>query len=167
MQLVMNGYKPSADLAGMPDWLSHPIDPAGQAYREEVGEPRQHRNRQAAPEPVVHSITGAVAPHSSDLDVRVRRYLWSMAVRTVCVVLVIVIDNPIRWVFAVLAVVLPGVAVVVANLAGNKVRRAVPVVTPTGVTQISLPRGEQPITTPGAPNAPYEQRNEGSAERTP
>lgn len=115
----------------------------------------------------MHSITGAVAPHSDDFDARVKRYLISMAIRSACVVLVIVIDNPIRWVFAVLAVILPGVAVVMANVSGKLVRRAIPPVTPTGVTQISLSGGERPVNTSAAPNAPYERRNDESAERTP
>jgi DUF3099 family protein len=123
----------------------------------------------------VHSITGAATPHSTDLDARIHRYLFSMAVRSVCVVLVIVIDNPVRWVFAVLAVVLPGIAVVMANVAGNKVRRAVPLVTPTGVSQVSLtahetlpgtPTGAVPGGGPGR-NVPYEQRSGDSSERTP
>jgi hypothetical protein len=131
----------------------------------------------------VHSITGAATPHSTDMDARIHRYLFSMAIRSVCVVLVIVIDNPVRWVFAVLAVVLPGVAVVMANVAGNKVRRAVPPVTPTGVTQVSLtahetlrstPTGAGPSARPSAGsgagpgrNTPYEQRSGESSERTP
>jgi hypothetical protein len=71
---------------------------------------------------VVHSITTAAQAHSDDQDARIRRYLFSMGLRTVCVVLVIVIDNPVRWVFAVLAVVLPYIAVVMANAAGGRRR---------------------------------------------
>lgn len=152
------------------------VGPAAGAYREEVGE-AQRRGQQ--PEPQVHSITGAATPHSTELDARIHRYLFSMAVRSICVVLVIVIDNPVRWVFAVLAVILPGVAVVMANAAGSKIRRAVPPVTPTGVSQISLGAHETlrdtgsstgpgfgPSTGPGR-NTPYEQRTEDSSERTP
>jgi ABC-type spermidine/putrescine transport system permease subunit II len=43
------------------------------------------------------------------------RYLISMAVRTGCVVLVVVVHGPFRWVFAVGAIGLPYVAVVMAN----------------------------------------------------
>jgi hypothetical protein len=68
----------------------------------------------------VVSITGAPRPHSDDLDKRVSRYLTSMAIRTVCVVLVVVVDSPLRWVFAVGAVVLPYVAVVLANARGDR-----------------------------------------------
>ena len=43
-----------------------------------------------------------------------------MALRTLCVILVLVIHSPVRWVFAVLAVVLPYIAVVMANAAGQR-----------------------------------------------
>jgi hypothetical protein len=70
--------------------------------------------------PVVHSITSAGQAHSDDLDARIKRYLFSMAIRTGCVILVLVIHSPIRWVFAVLAIVLPYVAVVMANAADRR-----------------------------------------------
>ncbi|HST85780.1 MAG TPA: DUF3099 domain-containing protein [Kineosporiaceae bacterium] len=84
--------------------------------------PRQGPQRRPAP-PVVHTITGAAQAHSDDLDARIKRYLFSMALRTACVILVLVIHSPIRWVFAVLAIVLPYVAVVMANAAGGRRRR--------------------------------------------
>jgi hypothetical protein len=68
----------------------------------------------------VVSITGAPTSHSDDLDRRINRYLVSMLIRTVCVVLVVVIDSPVRWAFAVGAVVLPYVAVVMANARGDR-----------------------------------------------
>jgi len=68
----------------------------------------------------VVSITGAPRSHSDDLDKRINRYLLSMLIRTVCVVLVVVIDSPVRWVFGVGAVVLPYVAVVLANAKGDR-----------------------------------------------
>ena len=72
---------------------------------------------------MVHSITAAAQPHSDDLDARIKRYLFSMAIRTVCVILVMVIHSPVRWVFAVFAIVLPYVAVVMANAVGGRRRR--------------------------------------------
>jgi Protein of unknown function (DUF3099) len=44
-----------------------------------------------------------------------RRYLVSMLVRTVCVVLLIVVHSPVRWGFAAGAVFLPYIAVIMAN----------------------------------------------------
>ncbi len=48
------------------------------------------------------------------------RYLVSMLIRTVCVVLVLVVDGPLRWVFAVGAIVLPYIAVILANNSGQR-----------------------------------------------
>jgi len=84
---------------------------------------------------VVHSITAAAQAHSDDLDKRIRRYLISMGIRTVCFILVLVIDSPVRWVFAALAIVLPYVAVVMANAAGGRRRPAIPAVP---IVRISL-----------------------------
>jgi DUF3099 family protein len=83
----------------------------------------------------VHSITSATQAHSDDMDARIKRYLFSMGLRTVCVILVLVVHNPVRWVFAVLAVVLPYVAVVMANAAGNRRRSKVP---PVPVARVPL-----------------------------
>ncbi len=63
----------------------------------------------------MHSITSAQSSLDDDLGPRMRKYLISMSVRTVCFVLAVVFDGPLRWVFAAAAVVLPYVAVVVAN----------------------------------------------------
>ena len=82
----------------------------------------------AAPEVV--SITGASRSHTDDLDRRINRYLISMLIRTICVVLVVVIDSPVRWVFAVGAVGLPYVAVVLANARGERHSPPPPVPTP-------------------------------------
>jgi hypothetical protein len=86
------------------------------------------------PPPSVYSITGAATPHSDDLDSRIRRYLISMGIRTVCVLLVLVVHSPVRWVFAILAVVLPYIAVVMANVARRHTEPP-----PTPVSRVSLP----------------------------
>jgi uncharacterized membrane protein YfcA len=86
--------------------------------------------------PVVHSITSAAQAHSDDLDTRIKRYLISMAIRTVCFILVLVIHSPARWVFAVLAIVLPYIAVVMANAANNRRRR--PAARPVPVARVPL-----------------------------
>ncbi len=80
---------------------------AASAYRRDVT--RQQR-------PVeVHTITDAQASHDADLAQRMRKYLISMSIRTVCFVLAVVFEGPLRWVFAAAAILLPYVAVVVAN----------------------------------------------------
>ena len=87
---------------------------------------------------MVHSITAAATSQSDDMDTRIRRYLISMAIRTVCVILVLVIDHPVRWVFAVLAIILPYVAVVMANAAGGRRRPPVPAVPAVPIVRIPL-----------------------------
>ena len=71
--------------------------------------------RRRAAEPEVYRITSARAPHSDDLDQRIKRYLISMGIRTACVLLVFVVHHPVRWVFAGGAVLLPYIAVLLAN----------------------------------------------------
>ena len=67
-----------------------------------------------------YSITGARDPHSQELNGRIRRYLISMGIRTVCVVLAVVVPGPLRWVFIVGAIGLPYVAVIMANAVGPR-----------------------------------------------
>jgi Flp pilus assembly protein TadB len=69
----------------------------------------------------VHTITNAQASHDADLSLRMRKYLISMGVRTLCFVLAVVFDGPLRWVFAAAAIVLPYVAVVIANAGPRRV----------------------------------------------
>lgn len=52
---------------------------------------------------------------SEDIDQRQRRYLISMGIRTVCVLLVVFLPNPWRWFAAAGAIFLPYIAVVFAN----------------------------------------------------
>lgn len=63
-------------------------------------------------------ITEAPANAADDIRSRQRRYLWSMALRTACVVAaVLTVGTWAFWVALAGAVVLPYVAVVVANVA--------------------------------------------------
>jgi DUF3099 family protein len=92
--------------------------------------------RQDPAQPDVYRITSAVGPHSADMQRRATRYLLSMGIRTVCVILVIVVPGPLRWVFAVGAIVLPYIAVVAANAAGE--RREPPLAPPPPMDRPSL-----------------------------
>jgi len=65
--------------------------------------------------PEVHTITGARASLDDDLGPRMRRYLISMSIRTLCFVLAVVCTGWLRWTFAAAAIILPYVAVVAAN----------------------------------------------------
>lgn len=60
-----------------------------------------------------------------DQRARTRRYLVSMAVRTVCFIGAIIASGWLRWALVVAAVLLPYVAVVMAN-AGRKRSAAAP-----------------------------------------
>ncbi|HAM24891.1 MAG TPA: DUF3099 domain-containing protein [Actinobacteria bacterium] len=68
----------------------------------------------------VHRISSAPRSLSDDVRTRTRRYLWSMAVRTLCflgcVLAFVVLKNAILgWILFVGALILPYLAVVIAN----------------------------------------------------
>jgi Flp pilus assembly protein TadB len=88
--------------------------PPAQDYREEVSRlhlPGRHRTEPEA----VYRVTDARRPHSDDQHSRVVKYLVSMGIRIVCLFLALVTPSPWRWVFIAGAIVLPYVAVVIAN----------------------------------------------------
>ena len=97
--------------------------------------------------PEVYRITSATGSHSADMQARATRYLISMGIRTLCVILVIVVPGPLRWVFAAGAIVLPYIAVVRANAGGE--RRGQPLRPPTPRPRPGLTGGQQsPATAP-------------------
>lgn len=63
----------------------------------------------------VTRITEAQESHERDIHVRTVRYLISMAIRMACLLLAVVTPSPWRWGFLVGAVVLPWIAVLIAN----------------------------------------------------
>ena len=67
-----------------------------------------------------HSITTAQHSLSSEQAGRTRKYLISMGIRTVCVIGAIFIPGWPRWVLIAGAVVLPYLAVVIANSGGSR-----------------------------------------------
>ena len=80
-------------------------------------------------EPEVHRITDAGVSLTDDQAGRQRRYLIAMSIRTLCVLGAVLAPSPWRWVLAVGAVILPYIAVVMANAGrelsdGNGVRVA-------------------------------------------
>jgi hypothetical protein len=71
---------------------------------------------------VVHTVTDARRPMSEDIGYRERRYLLSMAARTACfvlsIVLVVTLQPPWQWLAIVAlagAILLPYIAVIFAN----------------------------------------------------
>ncbi len=86
----------------------------GRTYRWGV---RNSKRDDAAP---TYSVTSARRGHAQDQRSREVRYLVSMGIRMVCIVLAVFVPGPMRWVFVAGAVVLPYVAVLIAN-AGREV----------------------------------------------
>ncbi len=71
-----------------------------------------------------HSITSAQHSLSTEQAGRTRKYLISMGIRTACVIGAIFIPGWPRWVLIAGAVVLPYLAVVIANSGGSRKGRA-------------------------------------------
>jgi hypothetical protein len=64
-------------------------------------------------------ITAVKPSRTASVHRREIRYLLSMGIRTVCFVSAILASGPLRWVLVVAAFILPYVAVVMANTAGE------------------------------------------------
>jgi len=89
----------------------------------------------------VHSVTSAQTPLSQEQKARTRRYLLSMSIRTICFLGAVVAQGCLRWALLAGAVVLPYVAVVMANAGReNDIDVAPDPVTPIGLTPIEGPR---------------------------
>lgn len=84
---------------------------------------------------VVQSVTTAPESLADEQAVRIRRYLFTMGIRTTCFVLAVVTSGWVRWTCVVLAVVLPYIAVVLANAVrpriGGRFETVPPVLDPT------------------------------------
>lgn len=93
-------------------------------------------------------ITSVAAPLSDDVSARARRYLVQMTIRVVCFVGAVAIDHWTRWVLLAGAVVLPYVAVVLAN-AGRE-RRSDPGTYLHTPAAPALPPAARPPIRPGA-----------------
>jgi hypothetical protein len=83
------------------------------------------RKRQHAPEQPVYSVTSAPQSLQDDQSYRMRRYLISMGTRTVCFLLAVLFLAVLHWTIAgwvmvVGAVLLPYVAVVMANVSRSR-----------------------------------------------
>ena len=75
-----------------------------------------------AKEDEIFDITSAPKGLGADQAARQKRYFISMMVRTLCFILAVILPSPYRW-FALLgAVLLPYVAVVVANAGRESIR---------------------------------------------
>lgn len=68
-----------------------------------------------AKEPEVYSISSVGRSTSDDQAARNRRYMLSMSIRVICFAAAVWVDGWLRWVLLAGSLVLPWVAVVVAN----------------------------------------------------
>ena len=92
----------------------------------------------------VYRVTQARRPHSDDQHSRVVKYLVSMGIRTICLVLALFVPSPWFWLFVAGAVVLPYVAVVIANAGVEQRPRPLETVTPPPPRQIEGPDAQNP-----------------------
>jgi hypothetical protein len=65
-------------------------------------------------------ITDARSPASAEMHSRVLRYTLTMAFRTACFISMVFVPSPGRWVLFACALVLPYVAVIMANQANQR-----------------------------------------------
>jgi purine-cytosine permease-like protein len=63
----------------------------------------------------IYQISGAGLLLSSDQKSRSKRYMWSMAIRMLCFGLALISQGILQWIFLVGSLVLPWIAVVIAN----------------------------------------------------
>lgn len=61
------------------------------------------------------SISNAQVAHSEEIPGRIKRYLISMSIRTACFIGAVIAPSPFRWILLVGAILLPYIAVVMAN----------------------------------------------------
>ncbi|GAB3424912.1 DUF3099 domain-containing protein [Flindersiella endophytica] len=89
--------------------------------------------------PVAYSITGAPKSRTADVRSREVRYLISMAIRTACFIGAFVTHGVFRWVLIVAAVLLPYIAVVIANAGRERTKSGPAPYVPEG--RLELPSG--------------------------
>jgi hypothetical protein len=93
--------------------------------------PERPRHPGPTDEPPTFSISQARESLDDEMHHRMKRYLISMSIRTVCFILAVVLDGWLRWTMAGAAIVLPYVAVVMANAGPSKGAPAASRYTPT------------------------------------
>ncbi len=104
--------------------------------------------------PEVYTITQASRSLSNEQSGRTKKYLVSMAIRTACVLAAIVVPGWPKWLFIAGAVVLPYLAVVMAN-AGHESDNPGAM----GVTPVTLPSQAQAQAASRTSNAPTYNHN--------
>lgn len=103
----------------------------------------QHPNHGPKDQPV-HRITEARESHTSERDLRIRKYTISMSVRMLCFILAFFFEGWLRWVLLAGAVILPYIAVVIANGGADLTRREPPAEFYTGKEPEQIENTVQP-----------------------
>ena len=113
----------------------------------ETGRPTGHSRRGHSED--VQRITSAPAAGHIDRDARFVRYAWQMGIRTVCFILAFFTSGWLQIVFFALAIVLPYIAVVLANagtVSNGEVLDAVPQpVAPELANRLQLTAGPETL----------------------
>ncbi|WP_431712057.1 DUF3099 domain-containing protein [Glutamicibacter uratoxydans] len=102
------------------------------------------RNQHAVP---VHRITEAHEAHAVDQSSRVRKYTISMTIRVLCFIAAFFTSGPLQWIMLVGAIVLPYVAVVIANRGADITKREPPAEFYTDIAPAQL-EGAEPEADP-------------------
>jgi hypothetical protein len=102
----------------------------------------------------VYSITAAHRSHAEEMRERMTRYAITMTIRTAGFVLLVVIHNPTRWIFGIAAIVLPYVAVVLANAGRERTQAPSTLIGHAQHAALSAPPAAGPTAAPG-PTAPH------------
>ena len=84
------------------------------------------RKDRGKPGQEVYNVSGVASSLTDDVRARTRKYAISMGIRTACVLGAIVTQGPLRWILFSGALVLPYVAVVMANGGREPTRNAPP-----------------------------------------
>ena len=80
-----------------------------------AGAPRRKPYRRVAAVPEVQSVTNAALAHSDEMHSRMVKYATAMGIRMACIALIFVFDGWYKLIPVVGAVILPWIAVVIAN----------------------------------------------------
>lgn len=133
--------------------------------------PRSSGARRAAEVP---RITTAPVANKAHQQRNVGTYLISMGIRTACFVGMIFVPGPMRWVLAAAAVVLPYIAVVLANAGRESPRPTTTQVTPQTPRALDSPTTplQEPTVTwvqaeEAPPPGPTSPRDAGRQEHQP
>jgi hypothetical protein len=104
---------------------------------------------------VVHSITTAQEALEAEQSRRIRRYAIQMGIRTACFVGAVLASGWLRWTMVACAVVIPYLAVIIANAGRDKAEYEVPAMTPQAPRELTPAKpGAAVIVDPDGPGGP-------------